>query len=570
MAQAPFIPAQAVTDWDYMEFQWTNQSTELQWNLYDVLTDDTSLPTQPDPVYGENWAASDSFDIDAGRNDYLEGNMDLDGGGIPDEYDFALVGAVRYGTAGDGGALLFPNFQAEYDYNNDVAISDDGDWVGWAGQRVWYAGLQTLSDDWIAVFSDATGAPNSLFGHANGGADAIVGGSYDGSPDGDLDGDGLTNLQEYQANIGDPWAFALAAITSDGGGGGGAAEGVINILDFEGSDPAQSALDGCCGSATDGIVPRSVPNGGPGGVTSSDVPSGGGNASGMLTRPGPGNGDGFNGFSIDFFDNNDGGFVDASAARFFNFYLKFDATDAGAVSFNLEMRDQSASAGTDPPRSAALAAGDFTAFENYVNDEWFYVSIPLPQDGGSNAGGDGGSWVENFGRVTNAWFFKTGGAVGTTTDLVILIDHVTFTVASEDGMLGGGGGDGGTEQDASVAYRAVAGDSVCYDVTNPGTAGPGDFTWTFDDGSGAYLLEGEEDGQLCFEPLTEADAGTYVASFNDGSKADNTFTLVLEVLPEGTAVPASTNWTLFITMLAVLLSGAALMYGRNRGLGAKD
>jgi hypothetical protein len=350
MAQAPFIPEQAVTDWNTMTFQWTNQSTELAWNLYDVVTDDTSLPTQPDPVYREGWVSQDSFDIGTGRNDYLEGNMDLDGGGIPDEYDMALVGAVRYGTAGDGGALLFPNFQAEYDFNNDAVISDlaslggtTEDWTGWTAQRIWYAGLQTLSADWIATF-DGT---QSFFGHADGSSQTIVGGSYDGSPDGDLDGDGLTNLQEYQANIGDPWAFALAAITP---------------------------------------------------------------------------------------------------------------------------------------------------------------------------------------------------------------------------------GAGGTEQDASVAYRAVAGDSVCYDVTNPGTAGPGDFTWTFDDGTGAVTLEGVVDGQLCFNPLTEADAGTYVASFDDGdeaAKVGNTFTLVLEVLPEGTPVPASTNWTLFITMLAVLLSGAALMYGRKKGLGAK-
>ena len=131
----------------------------------------------------------------------------------------------------------------------------------------------------------------------------------------------------------------------------------------------------------------------------------------------------------------------------------------------------------------------------------------------------------------------------------------------------------GTEQNASVSIRAVAGDSVCYDVTNPGTAGPGDFTWTFDDGTGAVALEGELDGQLCFDPLTEADAGTYVASFDDGDEAvkvANTFTLVLEVLPEGTAVPASTNWTLVITMFAILLSGATLMYGRKKGLSAKD
>ena len=132
----------------------------------------------------------------------------------------------------------------------------------------------------------------------------------------------------------------------------------------------------------------------------------------------------------------------------------------------------------------------------------------------------------------------------------------------------------GTEQNASVSSRVVAGDSKCFDVTNPGTAGVGEFTWTFDDGQGGgpVALAGELDGQLCFEPLTEAHAGTYVATFDDGDEAvkvANTFTLVLEVLPEGTPVPASTNWMLFITMLAILLSGAALMYGRKKGLNAK-
>jgi hypothetical protein len=135
----------------------------------------------------------------------------------------------------------------------------------------------------------------------------------------------------------------------------------------------------------------------------------------------------------------------------------------------------------------------------------------------------------------------------------IQVDYITFFANPEDGMVAPA-----PELNASLNLRGVAGTTDCYDVTNAGTAAPGDFTWTFDDGSGPVTLEGEVDGQICFDPLTEADAGTYVASFNDGEKVENTFTLVLEVLPEGTPVPASTNWTLFITMLAILLSGAAL------------
>jgi hypothetical protein len=225
-----FIPDQAMTDWDTMNYNWMNQSSPLVWNLYDVVTDDDSFIGLPDlrdpplgptytadPIYRSGWVEEGSFDIGTGRNDWEDGIMDLDGGGIPDDFEMALLGAIRYGTDGDGGSLLFPGFQTQYDINNNI-ISDGWSPTSWSTQRIWYAGLQTLSADWIAAYAGT----RSLFSEADGdGSGTIATGVAEGGPGGDLDGDGLTNLQEYQANSTDRWAFAVAALTPAGSGSGG-------------------------------------------------------------------------------------------------------------------------------------------------------------------------------------------------------------------------------------------------------------------------------------------------------------------------------------------------------------
>jgi hypothetical protein len=190
-----------------------------------------------------------------------------------------------------------------------------------------------------------------------------------------------------------------------------------------------------------------------------------------------------------------------------------------------------------------------------VDNEWFYVSSQI-----SEIGLDG-----DFNWETANDFLLFTHNDNETEPLEFYMDHFTLSSTPEAGMLGGGEGEGegeGPEQDAESSFRAVAGASACYDVTNAGTAGTGDFTWTFDDGTGAVPLTGVVDGQICFAPLTEADAGTYVAMFDDGAKVANTFTLVLEVLPEGTAVPASTNWTLLFTILGIALA-ASIVFGRK-------
>jgi hypothetical protein len=250
---------------------------------------------------------------------------------------------------------------------------------------------------------------------------------------------------------------------------------------------------------------------------------------------------------------------DASAFSFLNFYMK--APDS-AASYTFMIRDQTEPLDNiDAPPNAVLTTSALNAFPNFVANEWFYVSLPFRATGNDGEGPASHTWNTDFSRFTQSWIFSREQPDAA--ELVFNIDHVTFSTTPEAGMLGGGGGEG-PELNAVSSIRGVAGASVCYDVTNAGSAAPGSFTWTFDDGQGggAVTLEGEEDGQLCFNPLTEAHAGTYVASFNDGSKVENTFTLILEVLPEGTPVPASTNWTLFITMLATALC-AGIFFGRK-------
>jgi hypothetical protein len=275
-------------------------------------------------------------------------------------------------------------------------------------------------------------------------------------------------------------------------------------------------------------------------LVSPDVPVGGGNYSLLATWPPEVQG---------FLDSPLGGSQDFSEYNFINFYLK--SPDLGNTgSLTILFRE---AGGVQAP----WFGGPINALPGYEDNEWFYVSIEI-----SSLVLEGGfTWA----TVNDFLLFTRND--NETESLEFYMDHLTLSSTPEAGMLGGSEGEGegegeGPEQDAESSFRAVAGASVCYDVTNAGDAAPGSFTWTFDDGTGAVALAGVVDGQLCFNPLTEADAGTYVAMFEDGSKVANTFTLVLEVLPEGTAVPASTNWTLLITILAIALS-AGTFFGRK-------
>jgi hypothetical protein len=103
----------------------------------------------------------------------------------------------------------------------------------WTSQRRWYIVLTTFNQSFEDFYSQG---PNSYFGHATDNPAGTDTGSCCGGGGGgpylawpqepfsttlsgaaqDLDGDGISNLDEYTANAGnaDVWVFALAAITA--------------------------------------------------------------------------------------------------------------------------------------------------------------------------------------------------------------------------------------------------------------------------------------------------------------------------------------------------------------------
>ncbi len=584
-ATAQYLPDIIGDDLAYVDSQWSTAGQA--WNLYDLVV--PGMATN-----GNSWGEAPFIDPEATGVSMWGPTTDMTGNGLPDQYELALGTALRYALDEEGGTLLFPEFKAQWDLNDkSVGRFNDDDlatWGGggmtepgeggrsWTGQRRWYTILTTQSQEWEDFFQ----AGASYFTHAsdNGaGSDGGPGcgstfgggcGPYPareqnpfhatlGTPAGDADGDGISNLQEYLDNpTATPLEYALAAITPDGGGGGGF-EDVILFKGFDGDDELVSG--DFKGPFNFGAV-----NGESSHAIVAGAPFGGGTESLEYTM----NADTIGTKGIALYVGQSNSVYDISAYSYVNFYVKAPASDR-RWGFTLRERSGTVPSTSDAPRAQIdeAAFGTWDSKPGFVANEWSYISVPFasltPTDGapGSDPGFSG-----DFSLFTDLWMY-TNTDIPAGDDQVVQFDHYTFSTTPEGGRLAVA-----TEQNASASVTGVAGNSVCYDVTNPGTAGPGDFTWTFDDGlgGGPIALAGELDGQLCFDPLTEADAGTYVASFDDGdpAKVANTFTLNLEVLPAATAVPASTNWTLFITMLAILLSGAALMYGRKKGLTTKD
>jgi hypothetical protein len=526
MAQAPFIPQEAVDGWNTMQGQWTKTEpiSASAWNLYNVVTDDDDFigldngaggTYTEDPMYRGGWAAESSFDVSTGRNDYLAGTMDLDGGGIPDHFDLALVSAMRFGTAGDGGALLFPGFNTEYDYNNDQVIGDEGNWTGWTSQRIWYAGLQTLSADWITVYdSDA-----SFFGQANGISLTIVGGTLDGSPDGDIDGDGLTNLQEYQANTGDPWAFALAAITA-----AVAAPDVVLFKGFDGDDEVGDPKDNFVLGGSHAIVADS-PFGG--GTNSLEFTSAGGGTNGQAVYVGQSN-----------------AVHDMSPYSYLNFYVK---APAGSSAWSIALRERSGTLNFgDPPRREAML-GTWDSFDGFVGDQWSYISVPLSSLALLGDATNNPVVSSDSSLFTDLWMYNNnvGGA------LVWNIDHITFSKTSEGGRL-----PDAPAQDVVEALVGTIGGSIT--LTIPvGT--PTGITWTFN----GDAIPGETGASLTLNDLMTEDEGQYVANFDDGAKIANTYTVNLTVQEGPTGLPVASLFGLVTLAVGLAAGGTAAMRRRK-------
>ena len=241
-AMAQFIPQIAIDDWNYVDDQWTNENDA--WNLYDLVVSRLG-------ANGITWSERPFIDpAFQNGNQWADGTADMTGNGIPDTFELALATAVRWALDEEGGTLLFPEFNVQWELNDRSVGRDNADglatWLGgdalepgetgrsWTGQRRWYTTLTTFHQDWEDFFDDG----NSYFGHSNdnnAGTDTGTccggggGGPYLaweqnpwsltlGAADGDIDGDGLTNLEEYLNNSNDIWAFALAAITPNAEG----------------------------------------------------------------------------------------------------------------------------------------------------------------------------------------------------------------------------------------------------------------------------------------------------------------------------------------------------------------
>ncbi len=241
-ATAQYLPDIIGDDLAYVDSQWSTAGQA--WNLYDLVV--PGMATN-----GNSWGEAPFIDPEATGVSMWGPTTDMTGNGLPDQYELALGTALRYALDEEGGTLLFPEFKAQWDLNDkSVGRFNDDDlatWGGggmtepgeggrsWTGQRRWYTILTTQSQEWEDFFQ----AGASYFTHAsdNGaGSDGGPGcgstfgggcGPYPareqnpfhatlGTPAGDADGDGISNLQEYLDNpTATPLEYALAAITAN-------------------------------------------------------------------------------------------------------------------------------------------------------------------------------------------------------------------------------------------------------------------------------------------------------------------------------------------------------------------
>ncbi len=246
-AMAQFLPQIVADDLAYVDDQWTN--TNDRWNLYDLVV----LP-HAGLINGPKWSEIEFIDPGVTGTSMWGPTTDMTGNGLPDQYELALATAVRWALDEEGGELLFPEFNVQWELNDRSVGRDNADglatWLfgdalepgeagrAWTGQRRWYTTLTTFHQDWEDFFQSC-GVSSSYWGHSNdniAGSDTGVccggggGGPYLaweqnpwsltlGAAEGDIDGDGISNLQEYLDNpSATPFEYALAAITPNAEG----------------------------------------------------------------------------------------------------------------------------------------------------------------------------------------------------------------------------------------------------------------------------------------------------------------------------------------------------------------
>jgi len=123
-----------------------------------------------------------------------------------------------------------------------------------------------------------------------------------------------------------------------------------------------------------------------------------------------------------------------------------------------------------------------------------------------------------------------------------------------------GEGEGEGDPDPVFNYTAQVGDDVTFTVPNPGTAGPGDFVWTFTPQSGGGTQTLTENGaSLSINEVIQSDSGTYIATYDNGANAISTFTAILTVV---NSLPATSS--LALAAIAAALGSLGVLTSRAK------
>ena len=145
------------------------------------------------------------------------------------------------------------------------------------------------------------------------------------------------------------------------------------------------------------------------------------------------------------------------------------------------------------------------------------------------------------------------------------IDAVTTPGTCACGSEEGSGEEGAGEEGAGEGEPAPAGPAITpsaafaidgkyFSLTAPAGA-VGDYVWNKDGGAALPTTT----ATLEFDPITEADAGSYSVTYDDGSKAPVVLTLGVDVLPAGNEVPLTGLLGLGLLAGACALGGSSVI-----------
>lgn len=159
-----------------------------------------------------------------------------------------------------------------------------------------------------------------------------------------------------------------------------------------------------------------------------------------------------------------------------------------------------------------------------------------------NSGSVPGSIGKEIGVLLDAPFWGEPGGGAESIGVYPLIDNVAISYVATPIVI----------ETAITASSPFAVEDVNFSLTAPGT---GPFGWTRDGNS-----VGGNTKQLDFLPLATGDEGTYLVTYDDGSKAPNTSDpYFVEVLASGTSIPVAGLLGLGLLASACAMGGASVL-----------